>query len=114
MINESDFVQLAKDCSHLCNSLQNGVQGRDLESLAAPVTEAIDGLNQCVCPVERPSLTMVSILSTIRDIEREVMEHANRGWWLRLFHAKYDREKVQGWKLDFQKTLAIFNVCCTT
>ena len=53
-------------------------------------------------------------LSTIRDIEREVVEHANRGWWSRLFHAKYDREKVQGWKLDFQKTLGVFNVRCTT
>ena len=46
MINERDFVQLAKDCSHLCNSLKNGAQGGNLESLTAPVKEAIDELNE--------------------------------------------------------------------
>ena len=46
MINEKDFVQLAKDCSHLCNSLQNGVQGRDVESLTGPVRDAINYLNE--------------------------------------------------------------------
>jgi len=38
----------------------------------------------------------------------------NRRWWSRLFHAKYDKEKVQGWKSDFHKTLDIFNVSYTT
>jgi len=50
--------------------------------------------------------------STIQNIEQEVADHSNRNWWGRLFHAKYDREKVQGWKLDFQKTLGIFSVRC--
>ena len=36
----------------------------------------------------------------------------NRKWWKKLFHAKYDKEKVQGWKVDFQNALGIFNVCC--
>jgi len=50
------------------------------------------------------------LLSLISEIEGEIVEHANRRWWWRLFHAKYDKEKVQGWSLDFQKTLGIFNV----
>ena len=53
------------------------------------------------------------VISTIGNIERDVIEHANKGWWSRLFHAKYDKEKVQEWKLDFQKILGVFNVCCT-
>jgi len=56
---------------------------------------------------------MASPLRTIRDIEREIVNHANRKWWKLLFHAKYDKEKVQGWKLALQKTLGIFNVRCT-
>ena len=57
---------------------------------------------------------MVSVLSTICDIEREVVRHASRKWWARLFHARYDKEKIQGWELEFQKTLGIFNVSFTS
>jgi len=46
MINEQDFVLLAKDCSKVCRVLETGVQGRDVESLTAPVREAIDDLNE--------------------------------------------------------------------
>jgi len=53
---------------------------------------------------------MTPSVSTIREIEWEVIRHANRKWWELLFHAKYDKEKVQGWKFDFQKTLCFFNV----
>jgi len=53
---------------------------------------------------------MALSVSTVREIEWELIRHANKKWWALLFHAKYDKEKVQAWKLDLQKTLAIFNV----
>lgn len=45
-----------------------------------------------------------SIVRTIQEIQKEVIRHANRKWWELLFHAKYDREKVQAWKSDIQQT----------
>ena len=50
-----------------------------------------------------PSLTPVSLLRTLRGVE---LEHANRRWWSRLFRVKY-KEKVQRWKLKFQRTLNV-------
>jgi len=47
---------------------------------------------------------------TMCDIERTVRKHAERSSLLRAFHARYDKEKIQGWKLDLQKILGIFNV----
>jgi len=44
------------------------------------------------------------------DIERTVRKHAERSSLLRAFHARHDKEKIQGWKLDIQKALGIFNV----
>ena len=31
-------------------------------------------------------------------------------WILRLFNAKYDKERIAGWKSDLNKILHIFNV----
>lgn len=45
MINEQDFVDLAKDCSHLCDVLIAGTRGKNADGLSAPVREAIEELN---------------------------------------------------------------------
>ena len=55
---------------------------------------------------------MAFLIRTVREIEREVLRRGNRKWWALFLHAKYDKEKVQGWKLDFQKILGVFNVRC--
>lgn len=46
MINEQDFVGLAKDCSNLCGLLVEGTRGRNLNGLSPPVRKAIDDLNK--------------------------------------------------------------------
>lgn len=45
MINEQDFVDLAKDCSYLCDVLNTGTRGRNANSLSPPVREAIEDLD---------------------------------------------------------------------
>lgn len=46
MINEQDFVDLAKDCSYICNILNAGTRGRNVDNLSPPVREAIEDLNK--------------------------------------------------------------------
>jgi len=46
MINERDFVDLAKDCSNLCEVLETGTRGGNIDSLSPPVREAIEGLSR--------------------------------------------------------------------
>jgi len=46
MINEQDFVQLANDCSHVCDILKTAVQGRDVGSLTVTMRRGIDDLNE--------------------------------------------------------------------
>ena len=45
-MNEQDFVQLTKDCVGLCGVLETGLRGRDVDSLSAPVREAINDLKE--------------------------------------------------------------------
>jgi len=46
MIDEQDFVDLAKDCSNLCGVLMTGTRGKTVDSLSSPVKEAIEDLNK--------------------------------------------------------------------
>ena len=52
MIHEQDFVDLAKDCSNLCDMLMTGTRGKKTDSLSSPVKEAIEYLNKLVRPPE--------------------------------------------------------------
>ena len=46
MINEQGFVDLAIDCSHLCEVLVAGTRGRTLDCLSPPVKRAIEDLHR--------------------------------------------------------------------
>jgi len=45
------------------------------------------------------------------EIERTVRAHTKRSPFTRVFHAKYDKEKIQTWRQDIHKILGVFNVC---
>lgn len=53
---------------------------------------------------------MESVCSTTNDIERVVKAHVERSTASRIFHAKFDKEKIQGWKQEIHKILGVFNV----
>ena len=46
----------------------------------------------------------------MNDIERAVKAHIERSTASRIFHAKFDKEKIQGWKQEIHKILGVFNV----
>jgi len=46
MINEQDFVDLAKDCANICHVLMAGTQGGNVDGLSPPVKEAIEELDK--------------------------------------------------------------------
>jgi hypothetical protein len=44
MANKQDFVELGKSCSHVCQALDRGLDGRRPDELSRSVLEAIDQL----------------------------------------------------------------------
>ena len=44
------------------------------------------------------------------EIQRNVIDQGKRNVISRHFHAKNDKEKIAGWKLDLNRILLVFNV----
>ena len=47
---------------------------------------------------------------TVAEIQRKAMKQSERNAVSRLFHAKYNKEKIVAWKLDLNRILHVFNV----
>ena len=47
----------------------------------------------------------------VAEIRRKVIKQSKRNAVSRLIHAKNDKEKIAGWKLDLNRFLHVFNVC---
>ena len=111
MINDGDFVELAQDCINICEVLRVGIEGKNIDELSNSVKRAIEDLKGCVhsiCASSLPSRWSVS--STVDEIEREIKAHIKRNFVSGMWHARYDREKIQGWKQEILKILGTFNV----
>ena len=44
------------------------------------------------------------------EIERDIIKQGNRNAICRRLHAKNDKKKIPGWKLDLDKILQVFDV----
>lgn len=66
-------------------------------------------MSECARSSDHP-LTLGSFFRAIQEIQQDVIRHTDRKWWQLLFHAKYDREKVQAWRDDIQKSKSNFMV----
>ena len=112
MINDDDLVGLAKSCVEICEVLRVGVEGKDIDDLSDPVQKAIADLKKCAHPNDTHSSARRNngIFSTTNEIEEKVKEHAERHSIIRGARARYDKEMIQGWKLEIHTILGVFHV----
>ena len=44
MINETDYVELGLTCANICDALAQGMEGRRLDNISQPMSDAITKL----------------------------------------------------------------------
>ena len=50
MVDDDEFVELAKYCVRACHVLKTATEGRVMDNLNGPTQEAIEGLEKYVVP----------------------------------------------------------------
>ena len=50
LANEQDYIDLGLNCGEICEVLDRGTKGREIERLSRSVREAINQLTACVEP----------------------------------------------------------------
>ncbi|KAF9641987.1 hypothetical protein BDM02DRAFT_3273625 [Thelephora ganbajun] len=91
-INDQDYVELGLCCTDICEALDRGVNGKQLDEFSQPLGETINQLT-----------------ATVAEIRRKVIEQRRRNAVPPLLPAKNNKEVIAAWKSDLNKILHVFN-----
>lgn len=103
MVDNNDSVQLSGYCFGACEVLKTVVQGRNTDDLSEYGRMELEDLERCVVSPQAFLLSQ-SNSRVLSRIERALRRGAN------IPHAGYNKDEVEGYKLEIQGIVGTLNV----